>query len=135
MNARRLSDIRVELETGADESGNLASIIHEIQYALQQLIEQHKTHSIDLRAMPWSAGEQQRLEDLLGRGEVIVELNSLGRSVFYETAYSGVWLLSHYNEDNEIIGRLIEVGYVPQLLMSPEEDVKDSLQKINRIKI
>jgi len=43
-----------------------------------------------------------------------------------ETAFHGVWLLTHRNEAGETLARFIEVAFVPELLMSQAEDVADS---------
>ncbi|MCU7940401.1 MAG: hydrogenase expression/formation protein [gamma proteobacterium symbiont of Bathyaustriella thionipta] len=105
-------------------------MLSEIQYALQQLLEQKQVHRIDLRAMPWSPGEKQKLEDYLGQGEVAIELNTLGKSTFYETQFSGVWFVSHYNQDGEVIAKLIEITYLPEMIFSQHEDIKNSLERL-----
>ncbi len=85
MGAGTLADIKIKVEQPDYESGNLSSVLAEIKFALQQLLEQKKSHCIDFRAMPWSPGEEEKLEQYLGRGEISVQLNALGKSTFYET--------------------------------------------------
>ena len=133
MNGGTLADIKIQVETPEYETGNLQSILSEIQYALQELLEQKKIHCIDLRAMPWSPGEEQKLENYLGRGEVAIELNTLGKSTFYETQFSGVWLVSHYNQEEELIARQIEITYLPEMLFSQNEDIKNSLERLKTV--
>lgn len=130
MNGESLADIKVQVETPEYETGNLLSIISEIQYALQQLLEHKKVHSIDLRAMPWSSGEEQKLASYLGKGEVFIELNTLGKSTFIETQFSGVWLVNHYNQEDEQIAKLIEITYLPEIVFSQKEDIKNSLERL-----
>jgi len=127
----KLSDIAVKIEQSDYNSGNLQSIITEIKYALQRLIEQKKEHSIDLRAMPWSPGEEQKLTELLGLGEVRIELDALGKSTFYETLYSGVWLVTHYNQEDEVIAKLIEITRLPGMVFAQTEDIKNSLEQLS----
>lgn len=130
MHGESLADIKVQVETTEYNTGNLSSILSEIKYALQQLLEHNTVHSIDLRAMPWSPGEEQTLEHYLGRGEVAIELNTLGKSSFYETQFSGVWLVSHYNQEDELIARHIEITYLPEMVFSQKEDIKNSLESL-----
>jgi len=132
MNGESLAGIKIQVEKPEYDSGNLQSILTEIKFALQQLLEQKKVHCIDLRAMPWSPGEEQKLESLLGKGEVLIELNALGKSTFYETRYSGVWLVSHYNQEDELIAKLIEITYLPEMIFAQTEDIKNSLEHMNK---
>ncbi len=127
-----LAEIKVQVETPDYDSGNLQSILSEIKFALEQLLQQNKTHCIDLRAMPWSPGEETRLEEYLGRGEISVELNALGKSSFYETRFSGIWIVTHYNQQDEIIGKLIEITYMPDMIYAQYEDVKNSLERLQQ---
>ncbi len=131
--SQTLADIKVQVESPEYETGNLHSILTEIKFSLQQLLEQKKSHTIDLRAMPWSPGEERKLEKYLGKGEVRTELDALGKSIFYETSYSGIWVVTHYSEDGVIIGKSIEVTYMPEMLFSQYEEVKDSLERIKEI--
>ncbi len=132
MNGESLADIKIQVEKPEYDSGNLQSILAEIKFALQQLLEQKKVHCIDLRAMPWSQGEEQKLEKYLGKGEVLIELNTLGKSTFYETRFSGVWLVSHYNQEDELIAKLIEITYLPEMIFAQTEDIKNSLEQMNK---
>jgi len=133
MSSNTLADINVhvELPISDDESGNLQSILTEIKFALEQLVQHKKSHSIDLRAMPWSPGEEMQLEKYLGKGELHIELNALGKSYFYETQYSGVWMVTHYNPEEEVISQLIEITTMPEMLFSRYEDIKDSIERLN----
>jgi len=132
MNGESLAGIKIQVEKPEYDSGNLQSILAEIKFALQQLLEQKKVHCIDLRAMPWSSGEEQKLEDYLGKGEVLIELNTLGKSTFYESRFSGVWLVNHYNQEDELIAKLIEITYLPEMIFAQTEDIKNSLEHMNK---
>ncbi len=133
MSSGTLADIKIQVETSQHEnehnSGNLYSVLSEIKFALEQLLQHKKTHCIDLRAMPWSPGEEDKLEKYLGRGEINIDMNALGKSTFYETQYSGIWVVTHYNQEDEVIGKLIEISYMPEMVFSQYEDVKDSLER------
>lgn len=127
-----LADIKIQVDVAEYNSGNLGSILTEITFAVEQLLQKKQTHCIDLRAMPWSPGEEDKLEKYLGRGEITVNLNALGKSTFYETQYSGVWLVSHYNQENEIIAKLIEISYLPEMIFAQKEDIRNSLERLKQ---
>ena len=121
---QHLADIKVAIDNPSLETGNLPGILSEIQYALEELLNtktrKQNTHKIDLRAMPWSVGEEQKLEEILGQG----------KSIFQETSYSGVWLITHYNEDNELISKIVEITYLPDMVLAQQEDIKSALDRL-----
>ena len=58
-------------------------------------------------------------------------MDALGPSEIYETRYAGVWVVTHYNESEEMIGRFIEVTEIPEVLKAQKEDVARALQGLN----
>lgn len=133
MDTEKLADIKIAVDNSGQETGNLQSVVSEIKFALKQLLEQKKSHVIDLRAMPWSPGEEEKLENYLGQGEIQVELNALGRSTFIETRFSGVWIVSHFSEEGEAVGKFIEVTYLPDMIFSQTDDIRAGLEQLNTI--
>ena len=131
---QHLSDIKIAVDNPSLETGNLPGILSEIEQALEELLNSKQVHRIDLRAMPWSAGEEHKLEQMLGRGEVTIELNALGKSIFQETRYSGVWLISHYNEAEELIGKIIEISFLPDMVFAQQEDISRGLERIKTLR-
>jgi len=89
----------------APPTGNLVPLLHEIRHALTRWLEQGEEHVIDLRSIPLAPGEEDSLLEQLGEGEVNARLSVLGPSDIIETRYPGVWLITHYNESESIIGR------------------------------
>ena len=91
---------------------------------LKTLLDTGQNGSLDLRALP-ALGEDgyQFLKEKLGQGEVSASIQSFGRSEIQETAYPGIWWVSHYNQDDDILTQLIEVNFLPELLKSPRDDV------------
>jgi hydrogenase-1 operon protein HyaF len=73
-------------------------------------------------------GEEEQIVDRLGRGEVQVRLSALGPSEIIETRYPGVWLVTHRNNDDEVIGKFIEVCAIPRLVTAQDEDIRAGLQ-------
>jgi len=114
-------------------TGNLLPLLHEIRHALARWLDVSQTHIIDLRTIPMSPGEEQRLLETLGQGEVSTALSALGSSEIYETAYAGVWLVTHHNDSGDLIGRYIEICEIPEILKSQSEDAGLALQRLDEL--
>jgi len=112
------------------ETGNVGPLLHEIRHALARLAEGEAGTVIDLRSLPLAPGEEQRIEEALGEGEVRAELDALGPTTILETRFPGVWLVTHCNTEDEIIGRLIEVTRIPGLLLAQPEDIRAGLRQL-----
>jgi hydrogenase-1 operon protein HyaF len=125
MNAPETIAVRAEFETG-----NVRPLLHEIRHALVRLADGGDGTVIDLQSLPLAPGEERRIEEALGQGEIAAELNALGRSSIVETAYPGVWMITHRNTEDEVIGRFIEVTRVPALLKAQPEDVQAGLERL-----
>ncbi|MCP3672636.1 MAG: hydrogenase expression/formation protein [Gammaproteobacteria bacterium] len=106
-------------------------MLYEIRHALQDLLETGESRVVDLRSIPLAPGEEEKLINLLGCGEVVVKLEALGLSEIYETQYPGVWLVTHFNTDSSIIGRFVEITLIPEILKAQQEDMKDSLLQLD----
>ena len=115
------------IHTGNELTWNVKPILHEIRHALDKLLESGEASMIDLRSIPLAPGEEQTIIDTLGHGEVHARLDALGPSEIYETKYTGVWLVSHYNEADSLVGRFIEVTEIPDVLKSQREDIIHAL--------
>ena len=116
-------------DTGA-EHGNALPILNEIRHALARLIESDETSVIDLGALPMGPQDEAELLAALGEGEVEATIHAGGPSSVRETAFHGVWLLTHRNEAGETLACFVEIAFVPELLMSQAEDVADSAAEL-----
>ena len=120
-----------KVEAGESLTYNVQPLLHEIRHGLGQLLENNATTTIDLRSIPLAPGEEDEIFATLGTGEVRAQLSALGPSEITETRYPGVWLVTHYNNNDEIIGRFIEVCAMPRLLQAQAEDIQDGLDRLN----
>ena len=117
------TEVTFNIQIGDELTQNVKPLLHEIKHALDNLIETGQTSIIDLRSIPLAPGEEDKILNTLGRGEVLAQLNALGLSEIIETQYAGVWLVTHYNDENNIISRFIEVTTIPEILCSQTEDI------------
>jgi hydrogenase-1 operon protein HyaF len=118
------------IEVGDFRTLNVQPLLHEIRHALAQLLESGEETVIDLRSIPLASGEEAAIEKALGDGEMRASLSALGPSEFRETSYPGVWLITHYDNENRIVGKFVEVATVPALLKSQTEDMVAGLQRL-----
>jgi len=116
-------EVKFNIHIGDELTQNVKPLLHEIKHALESLIENGETSIIDLRSIPLAPGEEDKILSTLGKGEVQAQLNSLGLSEIIETQYAGVWVVTHYNDDGNIISRFIEVTTMPNILSSQTEDI------------
>ena len=112
-------------------TGNVEPLLHEVRHALRRWLDEGEVTVIDLRSIPMGPGEEDRIVSALGRGEVQARMSALGPSEIIETRFPGVWLVTHYNNDEEIIGKFIEVCDMPRLLKAQEEDVREGLELLD----
>jgi len=130
---QKLQDIEVRTDTPSDKPsqyGNALPILHEILHAMQRLNVDGESTVIDLRAIPFGPGDEDKLLNILGQGEIQVRLDSLGLSEIWETDYHGVWVIDHKNNVDERIALQIEVTQVPQILLAQQTDISDSISRL-----
>jgi hydrogenase-1 operon protein HyaF len=109
---------------------NVVPLLHEIRHGLARLLESAAATTIDLRGIPMAPGEEARIIEALGTGEVQAHMSALGPSEIMETRFPGVWLVTHYNSENEVIGKFIEVCDMPQILKAQTEDIREGLAQL-----
>ncbi len=122
-----LDHIPVQFEAA---TGNVEPLLHEIRHALKRVADGHDGTVIDLRSLPLAPGEEERIERLLGSGEVRAELDALGPTVVQETSFPGVWLVTHRNSEREVVARFIEVTRIPEVLKSQQEDIELAVARL-----
>ncbi len=107
-------------------------VLHQIRHALLLLMEQKRETTIDLRALPFAPGEEERLLAFLGEGEVTVRMDALGKTRICESEFPGVWIVDHYNPDDQRIALQIEITEIPRILRSQRVDVDQGLGRLEQ---
>ena len=124
-------NVQFNIQQSDNFTWNVKPLLHEVKHALDKLINTGETTVIDLRSIPLAPGEEEKILNTLGQGEVAAELYALGLSEVIETQYTGVWLVTHYNDDKEIIGRFIEITTMPDILRSQTQDVTFAYERLS----
>ena len=115
--------VQFNIHIGDDLTWNVKPLLNEVKHALDNLIKNGESTVIDLRSIPLAPGEEEKILNTLGCGEVHAQLNALGPSEIIETQSAGVWIVTHHNDEDEIISRFIEITTMPDILCSQKEDV------------
>jgi hydrogenase-1 operon protein HyaF len=112
---------------------NTLPLLNEVSHALKRLVRTGESTIIDLRAIPFGPGDEARLVKLLGKGEVQATLDALGKTTVTETRFSGVWLVDHFNSEDERIAFQIEIIDIPELLRAQTDDMYESLDSLDGV--
>lgn len=123
--------VHVEAPDPGGTVGNVRAILAELETALHELLNGGRGHSIDLRSLPFAPGELDYLREVLGAGEVRIEIEALGKSRINETAVRGVWWVTHYNALDDRMAEFLEIGFCPDLVRAHRDDVRESLELLN----
>jgi len=125
MNGPGLSDFMPKVETG-----NVILLLNEVRHALERLVETGETTTIDLSTIPMTKAEIAEFEVALGQGEVRAEIDAGGLSEVIETAYPGVWRVTHHAAQDMILGRYVEITPLPEILRSQAPDIGAGLARL-----
>lgn len=128
-----LHGIPIDIEGNATTIGNLKALLAEIAAHLENLIARGETAAIDLHNLPLAPAEYERLRGLLAASEVIAQVEAIGPTEVVETRFAGVWWLTHYNVEGDIVADVIEITHCPVLLSSPAEDVAAGLAQLQAL--
>jgi hydrogenase-1 operon protein HyaF len=120
--------IPVFAQTGEAYSvGNIRALLAEIAARLESLANDGTSGSIDLNSLPFAPGEYEQLRQALGQGEVTAHIEAIGASEITETRYPGVWWVTHYNVEGDIVADMLEIATIPEILMSQPDDIRSGL--------
>jgi hypothetical protein len=91
--------------------GNIRALLAEIAARLEKL-----------------AGSDEQLRQTLAQGEVSARVEAIGPSEIIETRYPGVWWVTHYNVEGDIVADMIEIAWLPEIIKSQPADVLAGLE-------
>ncbi len=119
--------IHVEPTGGPQAAGalgaGLGAILSELATLLEALRRRGVEGAIDLRSLPLGPDDLDRLQGILGTGEVDIRIEANGESRIRETAVGGLWWTEHRDAAGALLAVLIEVARVPNILSPADEDL------------
>jgi len=126
----KLNKIQVLVEFPSESMSMLLPILHEIVTMHKSLISSGQGNILDLRHEPLTLDDIAALKELLGQGEVEANLNALGSTNIRETGISGVWWITHFNQEGNIIGEYVEITTCPEMLKTFPEELESALVRL-----
>jgi len=134
-----LSDIPIALIPREDEteapsqplSAQVRALLQELRSMLDTLINTGDSNSIDIRSLPMLPGDYDQIKAILGDGEVTATVSAMGPTQIRETHIPGIWWVTHYNLDEEVMAEFIEVTALPQILLTPEIDLQHAGERLD----
>jgi hydrogenase-1 operon protein HyaF len=127
--SNNLKDIPIHVQAEEAYSvGNIRALLAEIAALLEKLDESGETGMIDLNSLPLAPGEYEQLRQTLGQGEVSARIDAIGASEIIETRYPGVWWVTHYNVEGDIVADMLEITTIPKIIKSQPEDITAGLE-------
>ncbi|HEY6927808.1 MAG TPA: hydrogenase expression/formation C-terminal domain-containing protein [Steroidobacteraceae bacterium] len=111
-------------------SGNIEPLLHQVRHALVELLHEGRGAVIDLQSIPLAPGEEDRILQALGRGEIQAQLSVFGASEILETGFPGVWVVTHRDDRGVVQARFIEITRVPEILCSQSADIAAGLERL-----
>ncbi len=108
------------------------SLLVEVATRLEDYLDRGERGEIDLRTLPLTPQDHQALLSALGRGEVTISLAVMGESEIIETAYAGVWHITHRDEEQRVIAETIEICLVPGIVGATAGEMRDALQRLRQ---
>ena len=115
------------------QSGIVITILHELSEMLDDLLDKDESSAIDLQDLPITPGDYELLREVLAEGEVHASIDAIGPTEVRETLFPGVWWITHYNVEGDIMADVIEVALVPDILKSHPDDVNDARDRLKAL--
>lgn len=112
------------------QTGMALAVAAEVADRLEALARNGQTSAVDLRSLPLTRADLAELEELLGKGEVEVRLEVVGRTLIWETAYAGAWWIRHLGAGEQVASEQIAITPLPEILKSHPEDITAAAQRI-----
>lgn len=109
---------------------NGQALLHEIVVLLKGLLEREEPTHIDLRALPLSRQDYAMLRHTLGEGAITAEVRNQGVTRIRQSGVAGVWWVTHYNEEEDVIGEFLEITFCPEVLVADYDAVGEGFDAL-----
>lgn len=109
---------------------NAHALLHEIVNLLEQLLEHDEPSHIDLQAIPLGQEDLDMLAESLGEGDINAEIIDYGVTRISATGIPGVWWVVQLDENEQILGKFIEINYCPESLIAADEDIREGREAL-----
>ncbi len=122
--------VQVRSEAREAHHDSARALLHEVQGLLEALVHRGEAAGIDLHHLPLSPEDRAMLVEMLGSGAVFARVEAAGVTEVHETAFPGVWWVTHASESGEVLAEFIDVCAVPEILRACREDSQEGLERL-----
>lgn len=112
---------------------NAATLVTEMNDTITTWKQGDEPHVINLSLLPHTPEDLVFLEDILGKGPVVILSRGYGNCRITSTATKNVWWVQYYNSQDALILNTIEVSSVPGVACASQEDFEDSANRFVEI--
>jgi len=128
LKTQKLNEIPVRVEISNQNSSMLLAILHDLTLMLKSLISSEQSSILDLAHEPLDLDDIICLKAILGQGEINADFKALGTFTnIRETSVSGLWWITHYNQESKKISEFIEISTCPEMLKTAPEELESAL--------
>ncbi|MEA3291317.1 MAG: hydrogenase expression/formation C-terminal domain-containing protein [Pseudomonadota bacterium] len=117
----------------AVDRGNAVLLLHELRHALDRLLANSEETVIDLARLPLGPADEVALDAMLGDGEIAATVRVMGDSSVEETAFPGVWRITHRDDGGRVQARFLSVCWIPEILRAQRIDVEDGVRRLTEM--
>ena len=110
---------------------NSPSVLAEI--AAKSVGINEEPHVVNLSLLPMNRADIDHLDNVLGRGDIVILSRGYGNCRIESTAMSRVWRVRYFNSQDALILDTIEVVDIPGVAMAAREDLEDSGERLLEI--
>jgi hydrogenase-1 operon protein HyaF len=114
----------------AQPGATALAIVSELEVCATRFAATGDIASIDLRFLKSMPEERATLASMLGKGEVSIVVEAIGRTEIQETTVPCVWWITHQNSEGETVGESIEITDIPDLIVGDREAVAHGLEAL-----
>ena len=112
---------------------NAVPLLREALLALRDLRQEGKTRVINIHDIPLTDADKRLIDRVLGSGQVVVSLSSVGTSEWRETRFPGLWRCLHKNPSGGVVLETLEIGFFPALAKADPVDVSDGISRMENV--
>lgn len=119
-----MSAAGIPIQTIEPATGMVEALMGELAMYLARLAETDEGHIIDLTSLPLNRSDLMELTKRLGQGEISIKLSTIGDSEIFETSYSGIWWIKHFDPDGKLLSEQLEICNIPDIVKAQKYDIQ-----------
>ncbi|MDD5331130.1 MAG: hydrogenase expression/formation C-terminal domain-containing protein [Sulfuricella sp.] len=131
------SQLSPELAASPDSASaglmNAPPVLAEIRHYARQPMQGAAARVVNLSLLPMSPQDLAHLDQVLGRGDIVILSRGYGNCRISASGTRNVWWVQYYNSQDALILNTIEVVEVPEAARAAQEDFEDSAARLGEI--